>query len=323
MLSKYILTDPISWLTDGENPAVRYLTKKEIINIQDLEQIYEELLKSELTDFFKLNYKNGVLGDFDHPDIFYRGSVWYFLLAVESGYNNKTEFITSTADNICSKTQLNNGGFKFNFKYSQAVGCRTGNMISALLKCGISDSRIINGLQWIIENQRKDGGWLHCPVAGFCDVMKLVFSVKSGDSLKHETDENVKSCPVASYTCLKALIESENDKYSASIYLGAEFFTNNNFFIESTSKLLCGNNVNFKKLGYPVMSQYDYLSGLIALSKIKNSNLNGELFNNIIKLQNNDGSWSFENRSDGMIKEKHGKSRWTTLNALRFIIPEF
>jgi len=321
MLNKYITMDPIPWLTDGENPAVRYLVKKEILKATDPEEIYDELLKSDLTVYLKNNYSNGTLGDFKHLDLFYHGSVWFFLLAVESGYKNSSDFIKSTADNLCSKTQLDNGGFKFNYKSSDAVGCRSGNMIYSLLKSGISDSRTELGVNWIIKNQRKDGGWLHCPVAGFCDIMKLVLLNKTGNGLKYETDNRISSCPVASYSCLKALIQSENNSSKNIINKGAYFFYRNNFFINTKEKLFCGNRTSFEKIGYPLMSQYDYLSGMILLSGIENHDYSktGELFNSIIKKQNHEGSWNSENRLQGMIIEKTLKSRWVTLNALRLI----
>jgi len=158
-------------------------------------------------------------------------------------------------------------------------------------------------------------------VAGFCDVMKLLFLNKPGNSLKYESDSEITSCPVASYSCLKALVEFNNEKHNDIIKKGADFFISNNYFIRSKKKLFCGNRVDFARYGYPVMSQYDYLSGLIIVSSIKTSgnSINGELFNSIIKKQNQDGSWNCENRLQGMINQKSEKSRWTTLNAIRFI----
>jgi len=321
MLSKYITADPLPWLTDGENPAVRYLVKKEILKNSDPEEIYNELLNSELTGYFRKNYSKNVLGDLKHLDLFYHGSVWFFLLAVESGYNKSADFISTTADYLCIQTQVSGGGFRFNYKSSDAVGCRTGNMIYSLLKSGISDSRTEQGISWIVKNQRNDGGWLHCPIAGFCDVMKLVFLNKAGNSLKHENDIKITSCPVASYSCLKALIEFSSKSDDITVNKGAEFFLRNNFFINTSQKLFCGNRVDFKKPGYPLMSQYDYLSGMVLLSQIHSTdNFNtGTLFNSIMKKQNQDGLWNCENKLQGMIKEKNIKSRWTTLNALRLI----
>lgn len=321
MLSKYMKMDSIPWLIDGENPAVTYLVKSEILNISDKEQVYKELLNSDLNFYFQKNYSNGILGDFKHLDLFYHGSIWFFLLAVESGYNCNSDFIITTAERLCKKTQLENGGFKFNNKTSDAVGCRTGSMVYSLLKSGISDYSSGKGIEWIVKNQRNDGGWLHCPVAGFCDVMKLIFLNKSGNGLKHEDDNEVASCPVASYSCLRALVESDRSEHKSSIQKGADFFINNNFFIRSGNNLFCGNRADFGKLGYPVMAQYDYLSGLILISQTGSGNSSkiGEWFNSIIMKQNNDGTWNCENKHQGMINQNSGKSRWTTLNAVRLI----
>jgi hypothetical protein len=320
MLNKYLRMDPIPWLTDSENPAVTYLVKDEILEVQEKNEIYTDLINSALTDYFKFNSSKGILGDPKHPDVFYKGTVWFFLLAVESGYKHSADFISASADYICKTTQLDDGGFKFNHD-SSSVGCRSGNLIYALIKSGISDSRTDAGIKWILKNQRNDGGWLHCPVAGFCDVMKLIFFRKSGNNLKYESDDKISSCPVASYSCLKALIESNNENYNQEVIKGADFFIRNNFFLKSNNKLFCGNKIVPDRIGYPVMSQYDFLSGLILIAATGkwNDPVTGELFNRIIKNQNINGSWNCENKSPGMIKEKPGQSRWATLNALRLI----
>jgi len=321
MLSRYIKMDPIPWLIDGANPAVTYIVKNEILKQSDPEKNYNELLDSGLTGYFKKNYFNGILGDSKHLDLVYRGTIWFFLYAIESGYLSKTDFISSTADVICKTTQLSDGGFRFNYKFSEAIGCRTGNIVYALLKSGISDSRAASGINWIIKNQRKDGGWLHCPFTGFCDIMKLVLLNKSGSGLKYESDDEIRSCPIASYSCLKAIALSDNSLYEDEIRKGTDFFIKNDFFVNDTKKLLCGSKVSFNKIGYPVMSQYDYLSGMVLISGIDTEKIpvNSKLFNSIIKKQNNSGSWTCENNLQGMIREKSVNSRWTTLNALRLI----
>ena len=321
MLNKYLSSDPIPWLTDGENPAVTYLVRDEILQEQDKETIYTELIKSPLTGYFQNRTTGGILGDIRHPDVFYRGTVWLFLIAVESGYKKSTEFISSTADYICGSMQADDGGFRYSGNGSYPVGCRCGNIIHSLIKCGISDSRTDAGIKWILKNQRSDGGWLHCPVAGFCDVMKLVFLRKSGSGLKYESDEKFPSCPVATYSCLKAITEIKSSDYNEPVLRGIDFFIRNRFFINTKNKYICGNMINPERIGYPVMSQYDFLSGLVQVSGTDawNNPVIGELFNLIIKKQNQDGTWSCENNLKGMIKDRPDRSRWTTLNALRLI----
>lgn len=321
MLNRYLSSDPVPWLTDGENPAVTYLVKDEILCEPDKEKIYTELVQSPLTEYFRKKSSKGILGDTKHPDVFYIGTVWFFLLAVESGYKISADFISSTADYLCRTTQSSDGGFMYSSNPSCPVGCRTGNMVRGLLKCGVSDSRTDVGINWILSNQRKDGGWLHCPVAGFCDVMKLVFLRKSGTGLKYESDESIPSCPVATFTCLKAVIDYNSPDHCDLISSGIDFLIKNHFFINPGNKIICGNKIDPGSIGYPIMSQYDFLSGLVTVSKTGKWNhpVAGELFNNVIKNQNPDGTWNCSNNLPGMIKEKPGKSRWVTFNALRLI----
>jgi hypothetical protein len=149
--------------------------------------------------------------------------------------------------------------------------------------------------------------------------MKLILLNKSEDGLKYESDNKIPSCPIASYACLKALIQYNQSNIDI-INRGIEYFLKNNFFAKKNQKVLCGNKVSFEKLGYPIMSQYDFLSGLILISKSERYNSKiGELFNSIIRKQNHNGTWNCENRSPGMINEKPANSRWVTLNALRLI----
>ena len=321
MLNRYLSSDPVPWLTDGENPAVTCLVKNEILHEPDMEKTYDELLKSPLTEYFRNHLSKGILGDPKHPDVFYRGTVWFFLLAVESGYNYSTDFVSSTADYLCEKMQLSDGGFMFGSNPSFPVGCRTGNMVRALLKCGVSDSRTDAGINWILNHQRKDGGWLHCPVAGFCDVMKLIFLRKTGSGLKNESDEKIQSCPAATLSCLESLIAFNPGAHNESVLHATEFFIKNRFFINMKDKIICGNKTDPENTGYPVMAQYDFLAGLVSVSKTGKWNhpAAGELFNTVIKNQNPDGTWNCSNNLPGMIKEKPGRSRWVTLNALRLI----
>lgn len=318
MLNKYLKGDPIPWLTDGYEPAITYAVKKEFIKDSDSKKIYKDLINSQLTNYFLKNSTNGIIGDTKRLDLCYIGSVWFFLLAAESGYSCSESFIKSTAEYLCSEIQIDNGGFKFSKGSQMPVACRTGEMVYALQKTGFENKYIDRGLNWIISNQRMDGGWLHCPVAGLGNVLKLVLFNKSDINTSSGINQNQSSCPVASYTCLRALIKSNSESYKDAIEKGFEYFIRNNFFSEIKGKILCGNSVRFDMLGYPIMTQYDYLSGMLLAVKY-GKNISSSIFNSIIKKQNPDGSWNNENSANGMIDEKKGRSRWVTLNALRIM----
>jgi len=328
MINRYLNGDPLPWLTDGENPAVTYLSNKELLDEEDSDILYSSLVASPLHEYFNKNSSGNVLGNRKNPDLFYRGSVWYFLLAAESGFNRNTGFIRETADFICSRLQASDGGFSLDWSPSLSLGCRTGNLVSAMIRCGIKNDRTIAGVSWIVRNQRWDGGWLHCPFKGGKDVMKLVLLKKPGQGHLDDHDENVRSCPVATFACMSALLELSNPEHSGLIKKAAVFFLEKWFQgNKSIIKARCGLSVAPLSPGYPVMSQFDTISilRLIAGAGELENPAAGEMFNYIMKFQGNTGRWESKNKGQGMIQEKHGESRWVTLNALhiiRKILPE-
>jgi hypothetical protein len=87
-----------------------------------------------------------------------------------------------------------------------------------------------------------------------------------------------------------------------------------------------GQSADLSSLGYPVMSQYDILYGLLVVARagFLNDPRTGEAFNRLISKQNDDGTWGMENFSAGMLlrdkrknKFHRRKSKWVTLNSLR------
>lgn len=321
-MNKYLNGDPLPWLTDSEDPAVTYLANREFNTEKDPDALYSDLASSPLADYLKKNSAGNILGDKKNYDLFYRGSVWFFLLAAESGYDLRSDFMKATADYICSVSQQPDGGFSFNWRPPLPVGCRTGNMISAMLKSGIDDDRTASGLSWIIKNQRSDGGWLHCPFRGACDVMKLVVFNRPGGGRHDDPDDAVPSCPVATCSCMAALVESRKSDYAAHLSSAAGFLLSIDLSMENKkSKTRCGLFTDPLKPGYPVMSQFDIISllRLVTVTGMWNSSRGGELFNYIMRLQGSSGRWRSMNHEQGMISEKKGESRWVTLNALRLI----
>ena len=320
-MKRYLNGDPIPWLADGENQAVTYLTKCEFFENVDPGELYPLLYNSKLTDFFLKNSSGGILGNRRNFDLFYRGTVWFFLMAVESGYDSRTDFIRNTADFICEESQLDDGGFSLNWTPQVSVGCRTGNMVYALLRAGIKDERASAGISWIIKKRRHDGGWLHCPFRGVCDTMRLVFFRRSGKGHLDDGDSSLPSCPVATYTCMNALAEAGEPSFAAALSRAAEFFLSRDLIAGAENKTGCGLFSDPSGPGYPVMSQYDIISlmRLVAGTPLLNSSRGGELFNFVIRSQNGSGRWSLSNPGQGMIRETEMESRWVTLNALRMI----
>ncbi len=321
MKNRYLNSDPMEWLTDGADPAATYLAKKEFCEWYDPDLIYHELEESALTDYFKKLLKGNILGDIKNPDLIYRGTVWNFLLAVEYGYDSRTGFIRDTAAYIAENFSTPDGGFALSLKPRVPLSCRTGEIVRAMIKAGIKNNTTDSGLLWIAAHQRRDGGWLHCPFNGFCDIMKMLLLKKAGSGIDREENERFPSCPAATLSCIRALSLSEKNEYKPKIEEAALFLLS--FFKSSPTdkQLYCGLNLQPQKCGYPVMTQFDSITALIEIfaTGLWNHPACAVIFNNIIKRQTSAGTWKLENNSRGMITSGKGENRLVTLNVIRLL----
>lgn len=333
LANNYLNDNPLEWLLENSEPSIRYLTRKDILGEQAENAEYSAILESPAIRRMITN--NGtLLGDTKNYDLFYKGSVWCFAESVERGLDNRTSLLRNTAEFIISSCQTQSGGFALNWHPRVELACRTGDMIKYLLRAGYRDERIHRGVDWIIKNQRADGGWLHCPLAGICDQLKLVLLKKPGNGLRREQDYDVTSCFFATIACSMALVEfsllSGPDSCKENICKAAEFFLKRSLYKNSLNEPIASRtswNRDFRLLGYPVLSQYDVLYGLLFIAKAGyiNDRRTGEAFNLIMSKQNNDGTWNMENTQTGMLKDvtmkhnAHSRNKWITMQVLRLL----
>ncbi len=330
MIYKYLTENPLAWLLEENNRSVRYLTLRDILNKNNIDDEYEKLLQS--SEILQIRRNLADISSRKNYDIFYKGIMWYFAELVARGIDSRSDFLRQTADSIAQLSQMPSGGFSINWNPERELSCRTGDMIRYFLKAGIKDHRVKKGIKWIVKNQRRDGGWLHCPIAGMPDILKLIFLKKSGKGLLREEKRDVKSCFYASIACLNALIEYNaiENKYGENIKRGAEFFLKHRMFLNSKNRKIKSKkfwNKDFTLLSYPVLSQYDILYGLITIAKAGyiNDRRTGTAFNLVISKQNIDGTWNLENAQTGMLFNERNKSlrgkknKWVTLNILRLL----
>jgi len=331
--SKYLNDNPFEWLLEDSDPSISYLTRRDIIQDGSCDDRYNSILASRETA--RLMNKNGqILGNTRNIDLFYKGTVWCFAEAVERGLDKRTPEIHASAEFIINAGQTQTGGFSLNWKPRIEVACRTGDMIRYLLQAGYLDERVNAGIAWIASHQRHDGGWLHCPLAGTCDQLRLIYLNRPGGGLKRESDRDVTSCFYATIACSMALVHFKS-KTRSSVCDGhmtkaSDFFLNRSLFKNSNNQPIKPKNSwnrDFRLLGYPIISQYDILYGLLFIAKAGrlSDRRTGEAFNMIISKQNNDGTWNMENAQTGMLYGNEArnhigrKSKWVTLQVLRLL----
>ncbi|HOT43372.1 MAG TPA: prenyltransferase/squalene oxidase repeat-containing protein [Spirochaetota bacterium] len=333
LTSKYLSSSPIEWLLDESDPSISYLTRRDILEDDRCNDLYPKIAESP--EFVKLLGKTGnILGDQKNYDLYYSGTVWCFAEAVERGLDRRSPVIRETAEFIVSRCQTPDGGFSLKWKPRVELACRTGDMIRLLVKAGFDDNNVRNGITWITSHQRHDGGWLHCPLAGMCDQFRLILFNRPGKGLARESNNAVKSCFYATIACSMALAEyAEKTGSRANDHIlkkAADFFLKRSLFKNSGNEPIRPRsswNRDFRLLGYPVMSQYDILYGLLFIARagFLGDRRAGEAFNLVMSKQNGDGTWNMENARTGMMygnePKKHAgkKSNWVTLQVMRLL----
>ncbi len=337
MHSKFINNDPLPWLCDGMDPSVAYLTGIHILDISkksaEGRRLYDAVLRSDVVGKLLLNEVNGVLGDTRNFDIIPRGTMWCFAEAITRGLDAREEVVTRTAAHILENFQMEDGGFTLGWTPRVSAGCRTGDMIYYLLQSGVDDARIDDGIRWILQHQRHDGGWLHCPVAGTCDMLRFFMTRRSGKGLRYEGDAGVRSCVYATAACCRALIQyKQTESTKGALHRAAEFFLQQGLFMQTNEaagiRHLCGQNDRFYLPGVPVLSQYDTIDGLYIMAhagRMSDSRCM-EAFNDQMSRQNSDGSWDLGRVNTGMLlygragrKQKGQPDRWVTMRILNVL----
>ena len=327
MYDRYLTSSPVEWLLESSDPSINYLTEKLVSGNVGDKELYDSISQSGHIQKLVKDKNSRILGDIKNPDLFYRGTIWCFAEAVERGLSRDNPLVEETAGYIIDRFQLESGGFSLDWRPPVPVACRTGEMMRCLITAGYDSEAVKKGIGWIHENQRHDGGWLHCPLAGTCDTLKLTLFRRSGNGLSRENDRNVTSCFYATIACASALLlypESRKD----TINRAAEFFLRRKMFRSSRGTPIRparGWNPDFRLPGYPVLCQYDILSGLtfVAGAGFFEDKRTGEAFNLIMQKQLINGSWKYENTATGMLFQHADDSgdahRWMTLRVLRLL----
>jgi hypothetical protein len=313
-MPSYVNGNPLALLLEKSGPELRYLALRDLLGPDPrvLDESYAVMRSSERIRALLVPGKNGILGDPVHFDILHRGSMWYFAEAAARGLDAREEAMARTARFLLDRCQMESGGISLNWKPLRAVACRTGDMVRWMIRAGVRDERMEKGIEWIIRNQRHDGGWLHCPLEGVMDMASLVLLRRSGGKgIERETDPETESCVRATASCLAALLERRRalgEKSGAEgVGRAVEFFLKRRFFMQEgrfEGPICCGRrDAEYQLFGYPVMSHYDALFGLklAARAGYAGDPRAGAAFNRMIAVQGTNGAWKMESFGEGML----------------------
>ncbi len=328
LYTKYLSGNPLPWLLSECGTPVSYLTARDISDSgqsPDYNGLASSMEARRLLFKLKNLLKAGKPG-FELPD---SGLTWLFAAAVEHGLDRRSPEVAQAAERIVEATRQPDGDFSLSWKPAVSVACRTGDMARYLILSGCCTESADTAINWITDHQRHDGGWLHCPLGGTCDALKLFLFNRSGRGIERENSLSVSSCIYASAACSHALSLSGSQDKTVR-FRAAEYFLKRNLYLSLSGgemRPARSWNCGFLKPGYPVLSQYDILYGLLITARLgfADDERNVPAFNRLMSLQNSDGTWNLDNTGPGMInKSEFGatagkRSPWVTLNALRLL----
>jgi len=343
---KYVLkADPVDWLLKRENPSVRYFTLRDILDCSEKDSEVEEAKSAirryeKVSRIFSKQKPEGYWGSAEQPyQPKYKSTYWQIMILSQLGLDKTDERVRKACEYLF-RFQLEEGGFS-TFRGEGAkreylwvkeralkrgkepppfeawaeakireyeMSCLTGNVAASLIKLGYAeDDKVRRALNWLVEIQNEDGGWL-------CPYWKAHIRDKHG-------------CFMGTITPLDALSElpkeNRTQEMKSAIERGVEFLLMHRLFKADHHQYQVINKA-WLKLGFPWFF-YNILRGLSVVTRLGyflDERIDDAL-EVLLQKQNADGKWILESTPSSRMYtrfEPRGKpSKWITLHALKVI----
>ena len=307
----------LDWLLEPDQPVVRFNTLTHLLgcsrNSEEVRKAYSKIPKVGWSHEILAGQKPGGYWD-SREDLYrpkYTATIWKLIVLADLGLTAKDDRIRKPCEFFLKEYAKPDGGFDTPGDSPRSELCITGNVAKALLLCGYDeDSRVLAAFDWLVENQKDDGGW-HCfpnRVHGTLDCWEGLSAFAA--------------LPKRKWT----------RRIKRSVERGAEFYLARQLFREGRKRYL-----PWFRFHYPVHYYYDLLVGLDVITRLgyaDDRRLKAAL--QILKDKRRpDDTWAldavhpdlglgagyrFKKRPKPFALEKQGKpSKWITLTALRVL----
>lgn len=326
--------DSLPWLLESENPGVRYLAMRDLLDLSP----DDKKLKSTR----KLAHKEGPIahvlskmneeGYWQRPGTGYgpkyKSTVWALILMAQLGASVKEDKRIKLACKYYLDHALSPGGqisSMTNNSPSGTVDCLQGNMLWSLMELGYEDKRMDTAFEWMARSVTGDGVApmkdKHAPIRYYAGKYGPTFACGANNKLP---------CAWGGVKVLLALsqvpVEKRTGLVKKAIQQGVDFF----FGVDpSTADYPNGwaakPSGNWWKFGFPVFYVTDILQiaeALVRLGYGKDKRLKNTL-ELIRSKQDEAGRWPLEYNYDGKTWMRFGKmtesNEWVTMRALRVL----
>jgi len=156
--------DTLAWLLEEENPGVRYLAIKDLLDTAETDSEYLQArnIAHQAGPISQILNEMNAAGYWEKPGPGYlpkyRSTVWsLIMLAQLGGAIQMDERIEKACRYILDNTMTEYGQFSVSGTPGSTADCLQGNMCSAMLDLGMRDSRLDLALEWMARSVTGDG----------------------------------------------------------------------------------------------------------------------------------------------------------------------
>ncbi len=155
----------IRWLTEPDQPAVRYLAMRDLMGAggSELRKAREEICDRGWVKTIRDGRLPGGAW-YDSADLYrpkYISTNWMLLALSDLGVTRELPWVAESAEMWRDRFAKPDGGFDCGDGDVSEL-CLVGNTARALVKLGYEgDPKVKSAFEWLVKNQKANGGW-HC-----------------------------------------------------------------------------------------------------------------------------------------------------------------
>lgn len=329
---QWLTDDLLNWLLEKDNPTVRYLTLRDLLDCPpDDNQLSEACLAAHTQGPIAT-----ILDQMDEQGFWveagpgyypkYRGTVWSMLLLAQLGSSAAHDArIGRACAYLLDHALVESGQFTVSGSPSSTADCLQGNLCAALLDLGYDDPRLDHAFEWMARSVTGEG------VAPSTDRHAAVryYAGKCGPRFACGANNKL-PCAWGGVKVMLAFskwpIERRTDLIDHAIRDGLDFlFSTDPALADYPSGYNDKPSGNWWKFGFPVFYVTDLLQNveaLVALGYGDDPRLNNAL-DAIRAKQDTQGRWALEYDYTGKtwvdFGAKKQPNKWVTLRALRVL----
>jgi hypothetical protein len=324
--------DTLSWLLEPENPGVRYLAMRDILDKPAAGAEFSAAKASALADGPIAAILNAMAADgyWVEPGAGYypkyRGTVWSIISLAQLGAHISWDRrIEQACQYVLENTLADGGQFSASGSPSGTADCLQGNLCAALLDLGVRDQRLDKAFEWMARSVSAEGVATmdnrQAPVRYYAGKCGPLFACGSNNKM---------ACAWGGVKVMLAFSKLPMEQRTAliqrAIQKGVDFF----FSIEPASAAYPSGwsakpSQNWWKFGFPVFYVTDLLQLVEALSRLgcaDDSRL-ADALKIIREKQDEQGRWALEYDYSGKTWVDFGvkkqPNKWVTLRAVQVL----